>query len=154
VILVPWNPPRRADRIAISPAAEEGRGSMSMRTTIAVPVRQRHMWRIAAGAALALVVAAAVVIAASGTFDHKTSRIPAPPVPARASLPASFSIMALTPARLEAGALDIGYALPSAKAAPTLARVLASMSPRTRRYTRAIMALTFAQLAAGAAGSP
>ncbi len=125
---------------------------MSMRTTIAVP--ERHPWRLVAGAALALVVAAVAVLAASGTFDHRAGPTPAAGVPARASLPASFSIMALTPARLEAGALDIGYALPSAKAAPTLASVLASMTPQTRRYTRAIMALTFAQLAAGAAGSP
>ena len=127
---------------------------MSVRTTIAVPGRQRRTWRLVAGAALALVVAAAVVIAASGTFDHKAGRTSAATVPARASLPASFSIMALTPARLEAGALGIGYALPSAKASPTLESVLASMTPQTRRYTRAIMALTFAQLAAGAAGSP
>ena len=32
--------------------------------------------------------------------------------------------------------------------------VLASMSPQTREYTRRIMNLTFAQLAAGAAGQP
>jgi hypothetical protein len=32
--------------------------------------------------------------------------------------------------------------------------VLASMSPQTRKYTQAIMNLTFAQLAAGAAGQP
>jgi hypothetical protein len=32
--------------------------------------------------------------------------------------------------------------------------VLASMSPETRTYTKAIMSLTFAQLAAGAGGQP
>jgi hypothetical protein len=32
--------------------------------------------------------------------------------------------------------------------------VLASMSTQTRVYTKAIMSLTFAQLAAGAAGHP
>jgi hypothetical protein len=35
-----------------------------------------------------------------------------------------------------------------------MASILASMSPQTRAYTKAIMSLTFAQLAAGAAGSP
>jgi hypothetical protein len=32
--------------------------------------------------------------------------------------------------------------------------ILASMSPQTREYTTRIMNLTFAQLAAGAAGQP
>jgi hypothetical protein len=64
------------------------------------------------------------------------------------------SIMALTPAGLAAGALGTGYALPSAHRLPTVASVLASMSPQTRRYTKAVMALTFAQLGAGAAGHP
>lgn len=50
------------------------------------------------------------------------------------------SIMSRTPAQLAAG--------------PALESVLASMSPQTRRYTKAIMNLTFAQLAAGAAGHP
>ena len=64
------------------------------------------------------------------------------------------SIMSLTPARLAAHALGIGYALPEPETGPTVESVLASMSPATRRYTRAIMNLTFAQLAAGAAGQP
>jgi hypothetical protein len=64
------------------------------------------------------------------------------------------SIMALTPARLAAGALGTGYALPTAHLGPTLASVLASMGPETRRYTKAVTSLTFTQLAAGAAGHP
>ena len=64
------------------------------------------------------------------------------------------SIMSLTPARLAAGALGLGYALPHVQRGPTMESILASMSPETRRYTRAVMALTFRQLAAGAAGSP
>jgi hypothetical protein len=64
------------------------------------------------------------------------------------------SIMSLTPARLAAGALGTGYALPTVHRGPTVASVLASMSPQTRRYTKAVMALTFAQLADGAAGHP
>ena len=62
--------------------------------------------------------------------------------------------MALTPARLAAGALGLGYALPSPQHGATTASVLAAMSPATRAYTKAVMKLTFAQLAAGAAGSP
>ena len=42
---------------------------------------------------------------------------------------------------------------PPRPARPT-ASVLASMSPQTRQYTQAIMNMTFAQLAAGAAGQP
>jgi hypothetical protein len=64
------------------------------------------------------------------------------------------SIMALTPSGLAARALGTGYALPTAHHGPTLASVLTSMRPETRRYTRAVMSLTFAQLAAGAASHP
>ena len=49
--------------------------------------------------------------------------------------------MSLTPERLADGALGTGYALPAAKGGPTLASVLASMSPQTRQYTKAIMRL-------------
>jgi hypothetical protein len=65
-----------------------------------------------------------------------------------------LSIMALTPARLAARALGTGYALPTAHHGPTLASVLASMRPETSRYTKAVMSLTFTQLAVGAAGHP
>ena len=64
------------------------------------------------------------------------------------------SIMSVTPAGLAANALGTGYALPSAKKGPSVESVLASMSPQTREYTKRIMNLTFAQLAAGAAGQP
>jgi hypothetical protein len=64
------------------------------------------------------------------------------------------SIMSLTAADLAAHALGTGYALPSAQKGPTVESVLASMSPQTREYTKRIMNLTFAQLAAGAAGQP
>ena len=64
----------------------------------------------------------------------------------------SVSIMTLTPEQLADGALGTGYALPSHHTGSTLKSVLASMSPQTRRYTQRIMRLTFAQLAAGAAG--
>jgi len=64
------------------------------------------------------------------------------------------SIMSLTPAGLAANALGTGYALPSAQQNPSVESVLASMSPQTREYTKRIMNLTFAQLAAGAAGQP
>jgi hypothetical protein len=64
------------------------------------------------------------------------------------------SIMSLTPAGLAANALGTGYALPGAQKGPSVESVLASMSPQTREYTKRIMNLTFAQLAAGEAGSP
>jgi hypothetical protein len=64
------------------------------------------------------------------------------------------SIMSLTAADLAANALGTGYALPSAQKGPSVESVLAAMSPQTREYTKPIMNLTFAQLAAGAAGSP
>ena len=60
----------------------------------------------------------------------------------------------LTPAGLAANALGTGYALPSPHKGPSVESVLASMSPQTREYTKRIMNLTFAQLAAGAAGQP
>jgi Protein of unknown function (DUF4242) len=63
-------------------------------------------------------------------------------------------VMSLTPAGLAANALGTGYALPSARKGPSVESVLASMSPQTREYTKRIMNLTFAQLAAGAAGQP
>jgi hypothetical protein len=66
----------------------------------------------------------------------------------------SRSIMSLTAADLAANALGMGYALPSPQKGPSVESVLASMSPQTREYTKRIMNLTFAQLAAGAAGQP
>jgi hypothetical protein len=64
------------------------------------------------------------------------------------------SIMSLTPAGLAANALGTGYVLPGARKGPSVESVLASMSPQTREYTKRIMNLTFAELAAGAAGQP
>jgi Nickel responsive protein SCO4226-like len=52
----------------------------------------------------------------------------------------------------QAGAIGTGYALPTEQSDATMAPVLASMSPQTREYTKRIMNLTFAQLAAGAGG--
>jgi hypothetical protein len=66
----------------------------------------------------------------------------------------SRSIMSLTAADLAANALGTGYALSSPQKGPSVESVLASMSPQTREYTKRIMSLTFAQLAAGAAGQP
>ena len=66
----------------------------------------------------------------------------------------SPSIMSLTAADLAANALGTGYALPQTRKGPSIESVLASMSPQTREYTKRIMNLTFAQLAAGAAGQP
>jgi hypothetical protein len=63
------------------------------------------------------------------------------------------SVMDLTPGDLAGGGLW-GYALPSRHSGPTLAEVLASMSPESRSYVTTLMRLTFRQLAKGAAGHP
>jgi hypothetical protein len=68
--------------------------------------------------------------------------------------PRTPSIMSVTPAGLAANALGTGYALPSAQEGPSVESVLASLTPQTRESTKRIMNLTFAQLAAGAAGQP
>ena len=83
-----------------------------------------------------------------------STRALAPASPATQDLRSVPSIMSMTPAQLAGDDLGTGYALPSASSGPTMDQVLASMAPATRRYTEAITALTFAQLAAGAAGSP
>jgi hypothetical protein len=125
-------------------------------TTIAAPTQQRRrrlcvvvavLVTSAIGAVLSLAVNSGTQKAAPGAPTKES--IQARPIPR-----AMTAIMSLTPARLAAGALGLGYTLPSAQRGPTTASVLASMAPETRRYTKAIMALTFAQLAAGAAGSP
>lgn len=88
----------------------------------------------------------------SGYLDGITSR---PSISAQSTRRARSvrSIMELTPGDLAGGGLG-GYALASRQTGPTLAEVLVSMSPDTRRYTEAVMRLTFEQLAAGAAGHP
>jgi hypothetical protein len=63
-------------------------------------------------------------------------------------------IMSLSAADLAANALGTGYAVTSVHKGPSVESVLALMSPQTREYTKRIMNLTFAQLAAGAAGQP
>ena len=110
-------------------------------------------------AALIVLVAAIAAVAtwaiASFAFDNGSSTThssSSPRVFKVRPAPHGPSIMSLTPADLAANALGTGYQLPTVHHGPTLASVLASMSPETRRYTKAIMNLTFAQLAAGAAG--
>ena len=98
--------------------------------------RNRLLGLIVAVAALAAAITS--VVFAFG-FDGGASTA-APSVPIDASVPVSSaaqdarkvpSLMSLTPARLAAGALGTGYALPSTRNGPTLASVLASMSPET-----------------------
>jgi hypothetical protein len=121
--------------------------------------RSRLVGLVALVAALAAAVTWLVLALAFGEGSTKTISSPQASEVSTISSAAQDarripSIMALTPARLAAGALGTGYALPDARSGPATASVLASMSPETRRYTKAIMALTFAQLAAGAAGQP
>jgi len=130
---------------------------MTVHTTVAPRVGERRRWLVIGAAALVAGVIG-VVLALTLTSNGTTSKSAA----TRASGSASSAphggtmatIMSLTPARFAAGALDYGYALPQVQHGPTVAQVLASLSPSTRRYTSAVMALTFAQLKAGAAGSP
>ena len=143
------------DRIvpALVVATHEGRSVMSAQTRIEAPVRQMRRWLLAGAAVLAAGAIGAVLAFAVGVGDKS-----GPNGPASVAIPASPSaqsvIMSLTPRQLAGGALGLSYALPTAQRGPTMASVLASMSPQTRRYTEAVLSLTFAQLAAGAAGSP
>lgn len=127
--------------------------------------RTTRTWPVAiAAAVLAAGLTAAVFVFAVGTGSEQAApSIPATPTavtaPATTQAAHGVDVMSLTPARLAAGALGLGYALPTVplptgQHGPTIASVFASMSPETRAYTKAIMSLTFAQLAAGAAGSP
>jgi hypothetical protein len=132
---------------------------MSAQTTIAAPARGRRRWLALGAAVLAAgAIGATLAIAFESTREKTASTRPtsvsSPAPSAAADAHRVPSIMSLTPTRLAEGALGTGYALPQAQKGPTLAAVLASMSPETRRYTKAVMSLTFAQLAAGAAGSP
>lgn len=130
---------------------------MTVHTTVAPRIGGQRRWFVIGGAALAAVVIGAVLalaIGSSGTTSRSAATGSRPVSTASHGENTMATIMALTPARFAAGALDYGYALPQAQHGPTMASVLASMSPSTRRYTKAVMALTFAQLKAGAAGSP
>lgn len=134
-----------------------------MNVSTAVPAtveitRSRLLALIAAAAMAAaaitwMLVAIAFDDSASSTLSRR-SPAPAPISSAASDARKVPSIMALTPARLAAGALGTGYALPTVETGPSLTTVHASMSPSTRRYTKAVTSLTFAQLAAGAAGHP
>jgi len=124
---------------------------MTVHTTTASRIQVRRRWLWIGAAALAAVAIGAVLALTVGRGGTSGST----PIPsASQGAQSAPSIMSLTPAELAAGALGLGYALPQAQHGPTTASVLASMSPSTRRYTKAITALTFAQLKAGAAGAP
>ena len=121
---------------------------MTVHTTTAPRIQVRRRWFLIGAAALAAVAIGAVLALTVGRGGTSG------PTPIPSASQGAPSIMSLTPAGLAAGALGLGYALPQAQHGPTTASVLAAMSPSTRRYTKAITALTFAQLKAGAAGSP
>jgi N-methylhydantoinase A/oxoprolinase/acetone carboxylase beta subunit len=124
---------------------------MSVHTTSAPLARRPSRWSLMAAATVAAGATAIVLSLTVGGGSGTTRLAPAAPA---ASVKGPAWLMSLTPARLAAGALCSGYALPSTTTGPTTASVLTSMSPQTRRYTKAVTSLTFAQLAAGAAGSP
>jgi Nickel responsive protein SCO4226-like len=166
---LPFN--RIVPALTVNPKGEQTVSiSPSIRATVEIG-RGRFFGLVAAVAVLAAAVTWVLVAVAfdNGNSTAASSGVQLKPIASRsfyqpkpiASLPSAAadarrvpSIMTLTPARLAAGALGTGYALPTKHHGPTVASVLASMSPQTRQYTKAIMDLTFAQLAAGAAGSP
>lgn len=138
--------------------------STTIPQTVQIP-RGRLLGLLAGVAATAAAITWALITLTGNTGSEQarssaTAYTPSLPIPSvavtRASAPQHGhvrSIMDLTPGDLAGGGLG-GYALPSRPSSETLEEVLASMSPRTRRYTKAVMSLTFAQLAAGAAGHP
>lgn len=127
---------------------------MSAHTTITMPTRRRRRLLYVTAAVLVMAAIGAALVLAVDRGSPKAGPGTATRASATRDARAIPSIMSLTPARLAAGALGLGYALPHVQRGPTMESILASMSPETRRYTRAVMALTFRQLAAGAAGSP
>lgn len=131
---------------------------MSLDTTIHAPTHQWRTWVAFALSVLAAgVIGAILALAIDNSTQTADTSASSPAVPLSSAATDARrvpSIMSLTPARLAAGVLGTSYALPTAQHGPTLASVLASMSPETRRYTKQITSLTFAQLAAGSAGSP
>ena len=141
---------------------------MNVSTTIPPIVqipRGRLLGLVAGIAALAAAITWAVLALAGETGDvarpSATAQSWSLPIPSMAVTRVSAtqntravrSLMDLTPGDLAGGGLG-GYALPSHRSGQTLAEVFASMSPQTRRYTEAVMGMTFDQLAAGAAGYP
>jgi uncharacterized protein DUF4242 len=168
------------DRIVAAVTVNPKGAEMSISPSIPATVEIKRGRFIGLVAAVAVAAAAVTWILVAYAFDNGSSTATPSTVQARAIVnplpPASLHarvvagpdstqsaaadgrsvswLMSLTPERLADGALGTGYALPAAKGGTTLASVLASMSPQTRQYTKAIMRLTFAQLAAGAAGHP
>ena len=133
--------------VTVHPKGAEMSVSPSIPATVEIK-RGRLFGLVAAVAVLAAVVTWALVVFA---FDDTSSTTtPASVVSSSPSVAQDAqkvtSVMSLTPAQLAAGAYGTGYALPTAQSGPTTASILASMSPETRRYTRAIMNATFAQL--------
>lgn len=129
---------------------------MSVHPTITVQQPTQRRWLVAG--VVAVVIAAAVAAALAFSFRGGSSQSVPNVTPSSPSATQDAqkvpSILSMTPAQIAGGALGTGYALPVAQHGPSVASVLASMDPQTRRYTQAIIALTFNQLAAGAAGRP
>jgi hypothetical protein len=125
---------------------------MSVRPTIAV--RRQPIKRAWVAAALGAVLLVGAVIGVFALFNSSRISTASPPAAQIGGAQRVPSILSLTPMQLATGALGTGYALPPAHPLPSVRSVLAAMGPQTRRYTEANMALTFRQLAAGAAGQP
>ena len=127
---------------------------MSVRPTITTrPQPMQRAWIVTAVGTVLLVVAVVAVLTLVHGSRSGAASPPAGASPSR-GVPRPTSISSLTPMQLATGALGTGYALPPTHPLASVRSVLASMDPQTRRYMEAVMALTFRQLAAGAAGQP
>jgi uncharacterized protein DUF4242 len=156
------------DRIVPAVTVHPKGAEMSTYPSIPATVEIRRGRFFGLVAAVAVLAAAVTWILVAVAFDSGSSTTTAATTPAVQGYMSYFgshptaatdttrgpSIMSLTAADLAANALGTGYAIPSAHKGPSVESVLASMSPQTREYTKRIMNLTFAQLAAGAAGQP
>ena len=142
----------------------ERRSAMSASTSIPATVQIRRNRLLGLVALVAGVAAVVTWVVLAFAFDGGSSEaVSSQKATVGAKYPGSPmqdarkdpSFMSLTPMQIATGALGGGYQqIPVRQTGPTVASVLASMSPETRRYTKAIMNLSYAQLAAGAAGHP
>ena len=142
----------------------ERRSAMSASTSIPATVQIRRNRLLGLVALVAGVAAVVTWVVLAFAFDSGSSEaVSSQKATVGAKYPGSPmqdarkdpSFMSLTPMQIATGALGGGYQqIPVRQTGPTVASVLASMSPETRRYTKAIMNLSYAQLAAGAAGHP
>jgi hypothetical protein len=154
------------DRIVPAVTVHSKGAEMSTYLSIPATVEIKRGRLVGLVVGIAALTAAVTWVLAAYAFDGGGSSTTAATAPAvqgymsylgqrtGADTPRTPSIMSLTAADLAANALGTGYGVPAARKGSSVESVLGSMSPQTREFTKRIMNLTFAQLAAGAAGQP